>query len=148
MSNFFKSQAVRNLGNIPGSLSEQDLCFLVDAAGNDLGRRFPSSIFEYFIQVVDMYLERIGKIAGCPELQHLGCILNWELPFKQLYEQAEYARRGVDASIHCLERFEFLAIVNEFQKIGTKQIILERIIGFDFRVHFIENLINIIKLIK
>lgn len=132
MGDLFKSEAIGDLRNVPGGLLQQDFGLLVNATRDDLGRGLSGRFFQHLVEVIDVHLEGIGVVAGRPKLQHLGRVLNRELPFEQLDEQSEYARRGVDAPINCLEGLEFLAIVNEFQKIRTEQIILEGIVGSDF----------------
>ena len=64
MSHFFEAKAIGNFRNIPGGLLQQDFGFLADAAGDNFGCGFPGGFFQYFVQVIHMYLKRISKVFG------------------------------------------------------------------------------------
>src|SRR5579863_6214291 len=71
MRDLFESEGVSDLGDIPVSLTEQDLGFLDNTAGNEVGRGLTDVFLQYLVEVVDVDSQAVSIVLSSPEMETL-----------------------------------------------------------------------------
>lgn len=61
---FSKTQRVSNVRYVPATVLKQNIGFLYQALGDDLGGGFLGSFFHCSVEVIDVDIELIGKIGS------------------------------------------------------------------------------------
>jgi len=138
VSNFFEPQGISDLGDIPVGLTQEDLGFLENPAGNQTGGGFAGIFLQNFVQVVDVDGKAVGIIFGGPEAEALTGRFDRELAFEQLDKQGAHAGAGVVSGMQGGRGLELLAKVDQFQQVIAEEVVFEGIVGGKLPVHFLE----------
>lgn len=77
-----KAQGMRNVGNRPGRMLQQDFGFAQNAIGDDLSGCFERGFPYSPVKVVDVDIELAGVLGGCPKLNSLMGVIDGELAFE------------------------------------------------------------------
>lgn len=82
MGHFLKTQTERDFGNVPICVVEQYFGFLKYSCMDYRSCCAAGSLFEYFIEVVGMYGQALGKVIGGFQQQSLRWCVYRELSFQ------------------------------------------------------------------
>ncbi len=135
-----EAQRVRNLRDVPCAVPQHDFRLLQNTLANDLGRGFVGDGFYGAVQVVDVDVQLLGKIAGRAETHLRVAFVNRELPFEQFQKQGGDALRGVVRLFASSVRgLHFGGKMQQFEHQISQGIVLVDVLRSDFLKHFQEN---------
>src|SRR5205823_2834767 len=89
-----KAQAIGNFRNAPGSLLQQALGFLRQAAANEGGSRVARRLLQHAVEVVDVHGQLVGIVGGGAQAQRRLRAVARKLPRQQLRELGGYSLGG------------------------------------------------------
>jgi len=87
VGDFFETEGISDLGDIPVGLAQKDLGFLEDAAGDQTRGSLTGVFLQYFVQVVDVDGKAVGIVPGGPQAESLAGGLDGKLAFEELDEK-------------------------------------------------------------
>ena len=138
IGDLIEAQTPADFGDRPVGLPEQNFGLLRDAALNGPGGGAARLLFQYLVQVVDMNGQPVGIILRRAEGKPLPGRFDGKLPFEQFDKQRRHPRYRRMRRIEGRGGLQFLAVVNQFQRVGPQQVILVGIVLSHLLLHLLK----------